>query len=153
MDWLQPLSGAHPGIWRQQRVRNFQRPGLYGKNSTVGTVWCQWKRLWSQGHKTSEEEQVEGCFRPLSLSDFGMLKDRSRMAQKVLGRLCFVPSINDVASCSEIQVITLLERWLPHCGYLGLTSIFLIRFQPLSWLFFREKSLCGESRQLPLGFG
>lgn len=32
------------------------------------------------------------------------------MAQKVLGRLCFVPSINDVASCSEIQVITGLER-------------------------------------------
>lgn len=144
MDRLQPLSGAHPGIWRQQRVRNFQRPGLYGKNSTVGTVWCQWKRLWSQGHKTSEEEQVEGCFRPLSLSDFGMLKDRSRMAQKVLGRLCFVPSINHVASCSEIQVITGLERWLPHCGTWDSPQYFLSDFSPFPDYFLEKNHFVGK---------
>lgn len=54
------------------------------------------------------------------------------MAQKVLGRLCFVPSINDVASCSEIQVINPVGEMASTLWYLGLTSIFLIRFQPLS---------------------
>lgn len=88
VDRLWSLPGAYPGIWSQWWIQNFQRGGLCGQNSSLGFIWCQWKRLWSQGHKVSEKEQIEGHFWMLRLSEFRILKDKNWWPQRVLRLHC-----------------------------------------------------------------
>lgn len=163
VDWLQPLPGAHPGIWRQQWIKNIQRKGLYGQNSSLGIIWCQWKRLWSQGHKISEKEQIKGYFWMLRWSEFRILKDKNWCPRKFSDSTVIFPRTNHTncisytgdckAEHGDANPILRLGRQHPQFEGLGLSLT--ISFQnsvPFLILLLRRKSFGKRSTQSILEF-